>query len=215
MARSNNNFLARARRRKELARMDKLSPYDQISELNYIDAIVDPAISTAEAVLALPPPNPSLIIRGTTAKYLQTAISKLAGYRKAPIRKMKALLHQLCKSNTPFPFAPLPPKGIGEEVSDLVLEAHKLEAQLRHPESTELARKALDLLEKTFPITPRPLKRAKNAYIYIQMVNDPTFKPPAEAISQKELAIKLGLYVPPSLFEQMQGFIDMPPAGHA
>ena len=87
-----------------------------------LDAIVDPAIGTAESILALAKRNPEAVgpgIRGTTAKYVDDAIAKVAGYKGAPIRRMQNLIKKLCPEHITYPITPLE-WGLEEEIHAIV-----------------------------------------------------------------------------------------------
>jgi hypothetical protein len=147
-----------------------------------LDAIVDPAIGTAEGILALAKRNPeavSLILGGTAGKYLSDAMGKVAGYKGAPIRKMKNLLSKLCTPGMPYPYAELPPKGIDEQEIELAEEAIRLMSHLEGHEATTLARRTLALFHKTFTLLPPHAE--KQMRILAKFV--PNYVPPPDDIN--------------------------------
>lgn len=176
------------RRRQQLAHMDS----------HKLDAICEPAIATVQAILALPSPGPSPTLRGTAGKYLNDALASVAGYRRAPIRKMKNLLSKLCTPGKAYPYADLPPKGPGEELIELAKDVVKAMPLLRGDEAATSARRLLKLIDEFYPITPTELTKIKRALA--KFVPDYIEPPDLRAQFIPHLTLPL---------------MKMPPAGHA
>jgi hypothetical protein len=147
----------------------------EIIPKNKLDALVDPAIATAISILNNIP-NPSDTLRGTAYKYLKNAMGSVAGYNGAPLRKMNALLRQLCPDipyKVPFyPSLPLSPKTIDEEYKDFADQALQALPYLRTYQAKALARRLLATMHKLGnPFLPHNLKKHRDIFLKF----DPTF----------------------------------------
>jgi hypothetical protein len=201
-------------RRKQLKHIDSLK----------LERMCAPAIGTADAILNLATYNPkavSMTLRGTAGKYLNDTMGRVAGYKGAPMRKMRALLNKLCPpaihaSAHPYPYKPLP-HDIGDEIIDLANEVLRVWPLLRTQEGKDLAHRILTKVTELYPIIPPELKRQVKALAGA----DPTYSFPPNLLAQFEEHY--------SLFEQLEGkntpneryqravnfLLKLPPQGNA
>jgi len=188
---------------------------------NLIDRIVDTPIKTAESILNLATHNPkavSLVLRGTAAKQIQNAMGAIAGYKKAPLRKMRAIIQELCPGapyQVPYyPHAELPPKNIIEEIETLATEVVDLLAYLKTHEANEISHRMLKLIEK-YDCLSNDLKRQ----VTILAKFDPTYRPPPNFSAQfqehKSLSEQLEQMNKDHRYAQALKLFTTPPKGHA
>jgi len=170
---NHHSLTVRARRRMQLSKLDM--SYDRV-----VSEITDSPIATAEAILSLPVQNQSPKLRSACAGVLIEAISMLAGLKDQRVRKMKWLFHRLCDREltpVPYPFVSLGPPSYEDEVVELLKDARTLMPYLRHPESTILAKRCLDLIKKAWSGTPREFVRLQKQLIKIIQLYEPSYDP--------------------------------------
>lgn len=132
-----------------------------------------PAIATADSILSMERlygHTPSLILRGTAARHLIHIMAMMAGFKKAPMRTMKALIRKLCppephpSAHRAYPFARVPSDHC-DHVDELVSDAAKLLPYLRTAEAKVLSGRCLRLIEKTYGGIPERLNQYAKTFV--------------------------------------------------
>lgn len=202
--RSNSHILrARSQRRMQLETMDHRK----------INAICDTPIATAEAILSLPSPSPTL--RGTCAKQLSEAMASLSGFKGAPTRKMKSLVTKLCPPGRTIPYATLPPMAPGEELIELARDVVKAMPHLRGHQAKAISSKLLRLLDQFFPTVPAEIRKVHQTLqkFVPDYVPSPDFL--AQFQDRRTLSEQLAAIDREYLYRQAVALFDAKPAGHA
>lgn len=189
----------------------------QLSEMDQktVDAIVDPAIGTAEAILNHPHLNPSAILKGTTAKYLIDTMGKVAGYKGAPMRKMQNLLKRLSAGHGVLHAMPLHPLGPLDELIEVAEAASRIFPYLRQEEAQPIANRILKRWDMLCPMIPPEHKRLHKCF----QRNDPTYVEQPNVFAQfqeyKTLPEQLDKMNREHRYKQALKLLNISPAGHA
>lgn len=214
---NDHSLTARARRRMHLSKLDM--HYDRV-----MDEITESPIATAEAILNLPIQMQSAKLRSACAGVLIDTISTLAGVKDQRVRKMKWLFSRLCSAKlppVPYPFVSLGPPSYEDEVIEVLKDARALMPYLRHPESTILAKRCIDLIKKTWSGTPREFVHMRKQLIESIKLYEPDYDPTPESnffaqfVEHQNIFEKLEEMKKAERYQRALDLFNRPPEGRA
>jgi hypothetical protein len=201
----------------------QLSKEDTYYEKIVTDITKSP-IATAETILSLPVQIQSPKVRSAAAHLLVDAISSLAGIKDQRVRKMKWLFSRLCSRRLPpipYPFTPLPPKNVAEELEDVIADALIMMPYLKHPDCTELATRCLMLMDRFFAGTPAHLIKSKRTFVDIIKLYVPGYDPTPEPSlfaqfrERKDIVQQLTEINAEARYQRALKLFNKPPEGNA